>query len=292
MGYQPKHRIVQAVRSLSWRVRAMIVAGVVVLTGGGALAASAATAGGPVISGGQLQGTVYVCVQLNNESHQYVELHSQVAGNCPSGYVQYHVNQSTSLGLTAPPSATASTSVSNDPDSGNNGTWATDTFVRTASVNRVGQVASSNCAGHSPCYLYSGQVTDSGTFVTVASAKSPNAGVTLPATPVQGTLNGAIGYEFYSTAAAPDASPPATLDNSSGAGITSGWPLRFFRATDPVYSDSGTLGAVTELNDWSWVYNYAPCSTDNQTWVDSHANHSGSDASAGDITGANTCPGQ
>src|SRR6185312_13143985 len=46
-----------------------------------------------------------------------------------------------------PYTVTATTAISNRPDSGDHGDWALDTFSRTASATLVSQVALSNCGG-------------------------------------------------------------------------------------------------------------------------------------------------
>jgi hypothetical protein len=73
-------------------VKAFIATLTVALAGSGI--AYAATIAAAPTNGTQLTGTVYVCVQTTNESHQYVELGNPQPGNCHAGYLQYTVNAS------------------------------------------------------------------------------------------------------------------------------------------------------------------------------------------------------
>jgi hypothetical protein len=68
------------------------VTAALMVMGGAAYAATAMTAQAPN-NGAQLTGTVYVCVQESNESHQYVELGNPEVSNCAPGYLQYTANQ-------------------------------------------------------------------------------------------------------------------------------------------------------------------------------------------------------
>jgi hypothetical protein len=57
-------------------------------------------------SGGQLTGTVDICVNTANEGQQYVELFHPAPGNCAAGYLQYTANQPADVDAsTAPPVA-------------------------------------------------------------------------------------------------------------------------------------------------------------------------------------------
>lgn len=75
---------------------AVITAAAAALAVIGGAASYAATSAGAVSvpnSGGELDGIVFVCVNTNNESQQYVELGHPAPGNCAPGYLQYTANQ-------------------------------------------------------------------------------------------------------------------------------------------------------------------------------------------------------
>lgn len=182
----------------------------------------------------------------------------------------------------APVTAVAVTSVTNDPDSGNHGTWATDTFTRSMTVTRHGAVAVSDCGGTATngiaaCWYYTAAMTDSGSFLTVAGANSPQAGTVISGT-LAGTMSGGSNYEFYAASGAPSAATvPASFDASGGSGSGT-WPERFFPA--------GTaFGGMNEIN---WVYTYTAPTTC-ERWADAFDNGDGSLPADGDITGVNAC---
>jgi hypothetical protein len=108
-------------------MRKWIVGGVVaaVLALGGTTAALAATSSAPFNGSNELTGTVYVCVQQSNESHQYVELGTPAPGNCASGYLQYTANEAPSV--TPTPTATVTEQAApgnyNDGDNNTATTW-------------------------------------------------------------------------------------------------------------------------------------------------------------------------
>jgi len=172
---------------------------------------------------------------------------------------------------------TASTSVSNRDDSGNHGNWATDTFVRTASITRHEAAGVSDCGGGATsCYYYTGSVTDSGSFVTDTGANSPNAGVKISGT-VDGTMTGGSKIEFYASSNTPSAAlVPATLSGDSPS--TTAWVEQFF--------PGGTVFSAPSLLNWSWNYQ-APATC--EQWVDAYNNSDGSLPADGDITGVNAC---
>ncbi len=75
-------------------------------------------------------------------------------------------------------SATAVTLIMNDPDSGH-GTppvWATDTIVRTVTVTRGARVPGTGCGLAAPagCWVYTATLHDTGRFVTIRGAGTPN----------------------------------------------------------------------------------------------------------------------
>lgn len=88
--------------------RAAVITAAAVLAAAGATASYAATAAGAAgtvsvpNSGGQLTGTVDICVNTADESQSYTELGHPAPGNCRAGYLQYAVSQS---GAAAGPAA-------------------------------------------------------------------------------------------------------------------------------------------------------------------------------------------
>lgn len=228
----------------------------------------------------------YGCIRTTGTYNRMLTNVYEHPVTCPSGSFGISWNQSGPAGPTgagyAPVTATASTAISHDPDSGNNGNWATDTFTRSMTVTRHGAAAVSLCGGTATngitsCFYYTAAMTDSGSFLTVAGAKSPDAGTLISGT-LSGTMSGGSNYEFYATSGAPSASGvPAAFNASAGSGSGT-WPERFFPA--------GTLfGGMNEIN---WVYTYTAPTTCEQ-WVDAYNNGGGSGSSAGDITGVNAC---
>lgn len=190
-----------------------------------------------------------------------------------------------SAGSVTPVTATATTAITDDADSGAAGNWATDTLTRSMTVTRHGAAAVADCGGTAAngittCWYYTASMTDAGSFITIAGAKSPQAGVTISGT-LAGTISGGSNFEFYSSSGAPSASSvPATLDASANGTDSSEWPERFF--------PSGTaFGGVNEIN---WVYTYSAPTTCEQ-WTDAYDNSDGSLAADGDIEGVNACKG-
>jgi hypothetical protein len=182
-------------------------------------------------------------------------------------------------------SATATTSLTNDPDSGDNGNWATDTITRTVTVSLHGAAAPSDCGtgNTAPCYLYSATLKDKGTFAVANGAPSPKAGTAVKG-PVAGDLTGSASYSFYASAAKPDASSvPSTVDESQpSAPSTGSWYKQFFPSTTQ-------FGGTGMLDTWSWSYTTtSTCVSPAQTWVDAASNGAGVN-STGDITGAAAC---
>ena len=173
----------------------------------------------------------------------------------------------------------ATTTLTNRPDSGINGDWALDSISRTATIIRHGTVSANNCGGISPCYLWSGKITDKGTFATTPGQDSPGAGLqngngplVMGAT-VTGPMHGNYNYSFYSTVKTPDGTVPSTVDGNNDP--TGQWPALFFAGgTSVLYDFSGNTGnAANYGTTGSWTYT-APlgadsaCPHDSSQWVD------------------------
>jgi hypothetical protein len=176
----------------------------------------------------------------------------------------------------APTTETATTHVYNDPDSGNGGTWATDAFDRTLTVTLTNATALTD--------TYTATVSDSGTFVTIAGAKTPNqsdAGEVISHS-VKGTFSGTASYTITAPASDALGAPvPATLNdnNTAAAGIytTGNWP-------DLAFATPATANVV--LGAWSWTYT-TPAG---ETWTDAYNNGDGNLVADGNITGLTVKP--
>lgn len=189
---------------------------------------------------------------------------------------------------------TATTSVSSRDDSGNQGNWARDAFIRTITITRHEAANVLNCGGAvATCWYYTGTITDAGTFLTDAGAKTPNKACTEPAPSsascdglvingqVAGNFTGGSHIEFYASSNAPNASlVPATVSGNSPS--TGNWYQQFF--------PGGTVfSGAANLIDWSWNYS-APKTC--ETWTDAWNNGDGNGnyVPVGNIAGINECP--
>jgi hypothetical protein len=175
---------------------------------------------------------------------------------------------------------TATTTLADHPDSGNNGDWANDNFTRVASVTSLGEVTGSVCAPlASPCFSYSGSLSDSGSFTTISGADSPNVG-----TPISGVQTGSFEggqptFDFYATSGVVSATAiPPSMDGPPTIG-SSVWLTEFFPG-GTTFAVDGAL-STTLLPTWSWGYNdFKNC----QAWTDAYTGDT-----VGDITGVGNC---
>ena len=155
----------------------------------------------------------------------------------------------------------ATTNVSGRDDSGGNGNWATDTFVRSLTVTRHEAAAVSNCGGGVPsCWYYTGTLSDSGTFTTDTGAYTPDQGGAGAEDKITGTLSQlrrGLPVAFYTSSSLPDTSvmPSSVTGNSPSTGA---WYEQCFRP-DIVHGRANLI-------DWSSTYN-APATSS----VDRHA---------------------
>lgn len=177
---------------------------------------------------------------------------------------------------------TATTHMTNHPDSGNHGDWATDTFDRSASVTPGGlQVGNTDCGTLVPCYKYTGMLSDNGSFLAADGLLSPQAGAVIDG-PVNGSFNGGAmagtgTFTFYANSPAPSDVGVPTSVNGAGPS-TSSWMKLFF--------PGGTLFSGDLLPGWSWTYGD---SLHCQQWIDALSNSDGSLPADGDITGVDHC---
>lgn len=173
--------------------------------------------------------------------------------------------------------------ISNDPDSGDKGNWATDKFTRTTDVKVLA------CGAKDQPDTYQVIVRDAGTFTTLPDGPSPRQGLPLPGTSFTGSFIGGTTYTVTSSHA--PYSP--TIAPITGSPNTGDWWMRFF------YSH-GVAPLVSSDNEWtlkgsedayfSWTYT-TTCASDkklNERWIDSNSDGDGANKSAGDITGKGT----
>jgi hypothetical protein len=168
-------------------------------------------------------------------------------------------------------SATAVTHVVSRHDSGGNGSWAVDKFVRTVTVTRVGKAGPG-------VYVYRAVLKDRGKFVTIAHAYTPNQGTPFTGWKirgvVKGTLSGKAVFTFTASAPYPNSKlVPRFVHGDTPA--TSAWPTLFFPST--------TTFTNQAMPYWAWTYNAKTGFM--RHWVDASYNSAGQVPAAGNITG-------
>jgi hypothetical protein len=179
---------------------------------------------------------------------------------------------------------TASTSVSDRDDSGTDNTnWATDAFIRSATLTRTGEVTASHCDGVvAHCFSYVLDLNDSGSFLTNVGAHAPNDSSATISGRVAGSMTGGGTIDFYASTTAADAGlVDATLTGDVPS--TVGWGGEFFV--------SGTHLSHQHFVTGGWTYT-APNTC--EQWVDSDLTSWGSldppnSNAAGDVKGINLC---
>jgi hypothetical protein len=177
---------------------------------------------------------------------------------------------SASAGVFAPPpgqnfgppanALTATTSITNHPDSGGNGDWATDAFTRTLTIKETGHTGS----GASTVYTYTGTVSDTGTFKTISPAFTPNQGGAnlgkkIKGT-VQGSMTGTANYSFTATSLPTSGRnlgvPGRESGTPTGAQTTSLWFEQAFAAGTNFTGGIGTYS-------WTYLSGSGSCTQDN-----------------------------
>lgn len=177
----------------------------------------------------------------------------------------------------------AFTTITDHPDSGNGGTWATDgPFRRTLTLTLTGTTGS----GASEVWNYEARVSDWGEFRTIAGALTPNqggayAGDVITAS-VIGWMAGTAEYSFTASAPASKAPNMGVPRAESGAPsadpeTTSDWYEQAFPA--------GTTFGGPGIGAWSWHYTVYAWPWNVQTWTDSSTNGDGNLPGDGNITG-------
>lgn len=192
--------------------------------------------------------------------------------------------------------AHALTRIVADPDSGGNGNWAYDNFLRSSRVFYQGSAPLADCvAGATVCYAFTATIQDQGVSVLIPGAFAPNQGAPFTGQLIRHRgLATMRGYGDFTTFYA-DAMPSAHLVPHfiSGSPDSSAFPGRFFPA-----------GAVSGLNEATWSYGYLlpvrahvlvwsrwlhrwvrVTVTRYQHWTDAYNNDGGQVPAAGQITG-------
>ena len=203
---------------------------------------------------------------------------------------------------------TAHTAMSNRDDSAanttgntNGGNWAVDTFTRGAQITFKGAASASHCGSTSPCYAYTGKVSDVGHFTTDAGQPSPGFGDLnggsdpTMAVSAQGTLSGSQTYAFYSSTPVSGASASFVPTSESGDAVGSGeWPEQFFPGTASFWDQNGnaqpnlaTGGAELGTGTFKYLYTAKPgmdadCPNVSSQWLDASPD-GGSLPSSGNI---------
>lgn len=165
----------------------------------------------------------------------------------------------------------ASTTLTNRPDSGDNGTdWALDHITRNLSIQLLG--------GHPGHWFFTAVVTDLGNFQTINDAYTPNQNFPWHNDRIAMVLDGRMsGYDYYAFTASTLPSKALVPSTENGAPVkpdqgTSLWFEQAFPA--------GTSFSGGETGTWGWSYTAPGCGpAGTQTWLDSSA------AEAGNITG-------
>lgn len=168
--------------------------------------------------------------------------------------------------------------VTNWPESSG---WATDAFTRTLTEQVDHEAPSAKCGGTPQCYFVTGEITDNGTFQTVAGAASPNGSSSAKISGVlDGTMQGTAHFEFYTSSNKLAVSNvPVSADGSAKPASTTDWGELGF--------PSGTTFAGVNLTAYDWTC-VAPATC--EQWNDQiNPGDDGQGPSDGNITGVNAC---
>lgn len=191
--------------------------------------------------------------------------------------------------------ATATTRITNDPDSGHGtpATWATDTITRTVTITKGGQVPGTACglAPSAGCWSFKMALGDSGTFVTIPGAGTPNqscagcAGELIRSPAVSGTIAGNYQVTFDASYPVANASLVAkTHDDGSVPAVapftSTTWGEQFF--------PGGTSFGNVVGGPYTWTYQVVTLRFpyfSTQRWTDASGDNDGNSRGAGNITG-------
>jgi hypothetical protein len=187
---------------------------------------------------------------------------------------------------------TAKTMMTNrDDSSAHGGNWAMDNFTR-------GSQITFKCATTTPCYAYTGKVSDTGHFTTVAGQLSPGFGYLngttsdpTMAVALTGTMTGSQTYAFYSNTPVSGASasnvPKANAGDANSSGM---WPELFFPGGTHFYV-GGALSDSLGTGFFKYTYvakagSNSDCPNMTSQWSDSSPS-SGANATDGNILAPN-----
>jgi hypothetical protein len=182
----------------------------------------------------------------------------------------------------------ATSKLTSRPDTGGDGTWATDTIARNSMVVYMGSPG----ALPSGAYYYQAGVADTGTFITSAGSRTPNqdgtdAGLTL-GTALGGTITGGAGYHV-STSKFVSGAPAAAYSGAQPA--TADWAGLWFPG-ETSFGEDGIDSTGPDQEDWTYLTGKDACGQ-TETWVEAGYDSLGQSANAGNVTAptASNCPG-
>jgi hypothetical protein len=145
-------------------------------------------------------------------------------------------------------------SAANAAGNTNNGNWAKDNFARGSSIVFKGAASASNCGGNSPCYSYTGKVSDVGTFTVDTGQPSPgfgdpNGGADpTMAVSLKGALKGSQTYAFFTTVPISGVSVSNVPTSNAGDTYNSGeWPE--LTKTQPAKPDACAVRSGTRCRE-------------------------------------------
>lgn len=201
------------------------------------------------------------------------------------------------------------TMINRDDSSAHGGNWAKDNFTRGAQITFQGTAASSSCGGNSPCYHYTGKVSDVGHFTTVPGQLSPGFGYLnggpdpTMAVALTGTLSGSQTYSFFTTVPVSGASASNVPTTENGNTHNSGeWPELFFTSGTLFWDSTGTAqgditaGGYLGTGTFKYLYTAKPgadtlaggsCPNVTSQWLDASPD-GGSLPSSGNILAPDT----
>jgi hypothetical protein len=191
--------------------------------------------------------------------------------------------------------ATATTHITNDPDTGHGvpAIWATDTLTRTVTLTKGTQVPGTACglAASAGCWSFTADLSDSGTFVTIPGAGTPNqacagcAGELIRSPAVSGTIAG--NYQVTFDASYPVADASLVAKNHDDAGVPASPPYTSTTWGEQFFPAGTSFGNVTG-GPYTWTYQVVkggfPFFT-TERWTDSSSNGDGNEPQDGNISG-------
>lgn len=191
--------------------------------------------------------------------------------------------------------ATATTKVLNDPDTGHGtpATWATDTITRTVTLTKGAQVPGTDCglAASAGCWSFSAALSDSGTFTTIPGAGTPDqacagcAGETIASPAVPGTIAG--NYQVTFDASAPVADASLVGKNHDDHNLPAVAPYTSTTWGEQFFGPGTSFGDIAG-GPYTWTYQETeggfPFFT-GERWVDSSSDNDGNSLLAGNISG-------